>query len=181
MSIIFQLFRADYLSQLDPTALDLLKQVVRRHFRADEFVDTTRNTILETSPLVEQGVVDQAIEHIRNRASAVFQQLQPQPPPPTIAPGPFDLTQPLFRQLFTAGDLNNRLTPHQSDILEMAISCEVTHFNGYVYLLTIKERADKTVMGSGLKIRPTDPDTVYSPFNQASPLYKLYNYNPPPP
>lgn len=174
MSIIFQLFRADYLSQLDATALDVLKQAVTRHFRADEFVDTTRNTILETA-LVDLGLVEQAIAHIQNRAREVFRQLQPQSPPPTVLPGPFNLTQPLFPQLFSTGDLN-RLPSHQRDILEMAISCEVTHFNGYVYLLTIKERADSLVMGSrpGMP-RPTNPDTVYSPFNPDSPLYTLYN------
>jgi hypothetical protein len=176
MSIIFQLFRADYLDQLGANALDTLKQTVRQYFDHTQFVDTTRNTTLRTSPLIDPGVIDQVVASIQERARAVFQQLEPQPPPPNIPPGPLDLSQPLFPQL-VAGDLN-RLTPHQQDILEMAISCEVTHFNGYVHLLEVKEEADQ-VMHSFSPIRSPNPDTIYSPLNTGSPLYGLYN--PPPP
>jgi hypothetical protein len=180
MSIIFQLFRSDYLDQLGENALNTLKQTVRQYFKVNEFVDTTRNTTLKTSPLIDQMVVDQAVANIQERARMVFQQLHPQPPPPNVLPGRFNLSQPLYPQLFDAGDLN-RLTPHQRDILEMAISCEVTHFNGYVHLLEVREQVDKTVIPRplGPGILPPAPDTLYSPFNPGSPLYTLYN--PPPP
>jgi hypothetical protein len=58
----------------------------------------------------------------------------------------------------------------------MAISCEVTHFNGYVHLLEVKEQVDQTLLAG---VRAPNPDTLYSPLNPASPLYGLYN--PPPP
>jgi hypothetical protein len=175
MSIIFQLFRADYLNQLDPNALNTLKQTAKQAFDRAQFVDTTRNTTLRASPLIEQRVIDQVLANIQERARAVFQQLQPQPPPPNVPPGPLNLALPLFPQLFSPGDLS-RLSPHQLDILEMAISCEVTNFNGYVHLLTVKEQVDQTMMPLLPKgLRPPNPDTIYSPLNPANPLYALYN------
>jgi hypothetical protein len=59
----------------------------------------------------------------------------------------------------------------------MAISCEVTHFNGYVHLLTVREEVDQTILPliKGVPVTPPPPDTVYSPFNRTSPLYGLYN------
>jgi len=175
MSLIFQLFRADYLAQLDPAALAALRQYVRQNFDVKQFVDVTRNTTLRTSQLVNQMVIDQVIEKIRQRAREVFQQLESQPPAPNIAPGPFTLAQPLFGQLFSAGDLN-RLTSRQQDILETAITCEIANFNSYVYLLTVKNAMDAIAMRyHPTGARPSNADTAYSPFNPGSPLYALYN------
>ena len=183
MSIIFQLYRADYLSQLTPAVLDALKQAVKNAFDRLEFVDLTKNTTLRSSPLVEQALLDQVAAKIQERARRVFAQLQPQPPDPIVPPGKPDTTRPLYPQLFDQQDLN-RLTPQQLDVLEMAISCEVTHFNGYVHLMTVKEQVDLTIQ-TLLKGEiapppvPLPPDTEYSPFNRSSPLYRLYNPSPP--
>jgi hypothetical protein len=178
MSIIFQLYRADYLSQLDPDVLDALKQTVKDSFDRLQFVDLTRNTTLRASSLVDPGLRDQVVAKIQERARQVFAQLQPQPPSPIVPPGPLDLTKPLYPQLFDQQDLDNRLTPQQRDVLEMAISCEVTHFNGYVHLLTVREDVDKILLKEGT-VTPPPPDTAYSPFNPHGPLYTLYNPSPP--
>jgi hypothetical protein len=178
MSIIFQLYRADYLSQLDPSVLDTLKQTVKNSFDREEFVDLTRNTTLSSSHLVEQELLDQVVAKIQERARRVFVQLQPQPPDPIVPPGKPDPTRPLYPHLFDLQELNNRLTPQQRDVLEMAISCEVTHFNGYVHLLTVKEEVDKILHQAGM-VTPPPPDTLYSPLNRVGPLYDLYNPSPP--
>jgi hypothetical protein len=174
MSLIFQLFRADYLAQLDHAALDALRQHVRQLFDVRQYVDLRRNTILRDSPLVTPQHLAQVIEKIRQRALVVWQQLGVQPPP-TIVPAPFNLALPLFGQLFGAGELN-RLTPHQRDILETAITCEITNFNSYVYLLIVKEEMDTIAMRLHPNgARPSPPDTDYSPFKPGSPLRTLYN------
>jgi hypothetical protein len=102
----------------------------------------------------------------------VFQQLRPDlPQPPKVPIASLDVSQPLYPQIFNAGDLAN-LTPQERQILEMAVSCEVSNFNFYDHLQTIKDlayEAFEALTGQ----RPRGSDTMYSPFNLQSPAHFL--------
>jgi hypothetical protein len=173
MSIIFQLFSAEDLKSLDPTKLEALREVVRAHFNSR--LDTTLNTKLNDS----SRITPQVIAGIWERARNVYQQLKNAPLSPT-PPSSLNLSQPLFPQFFPLAGSN--LTPYEREILEMAISCEITNFNYYDHLQTLKEFVyDKfddltaTPGQSGTGQRPRGPDTFYSPFNPESPLNFIYH------
>jgi hypothetical protein len=168
MSIIFQLFSAKDLKDLDESQLRILRETVNVYF--NPYLDITLNTTLKHPARVTPEI----IAAIWNRTREVVSQLRPGATLPADPPG-VNPSQPLFRQILTAQPLQSlNLTSRESDILEMAISCEVAHVNYYHHLQDVKDRVYETfdfLTGQ----RPQDPDTFYSPFNLNSPLNYLVN------
>lgn len=180
MSIIFQLFSAEDLKALDKTKLEILKQKVKAAFDPAKYADSTMNTTLDDLSLVETELRSKIIENLRQRADTVFRQLKSElefPNDPIMPRDDLELSWPLYPQILrnTAFDSLALLQRH---IFEMAISCDVTHFNSYIHLLSIKKFARGLFFDLANHLPSKDPDTEYSPFKPDSPLYKLYNLSP---
>lgn len=176
MSIIFQLFSAKDLKDLDESQLRILRETVNVYF--NPYLDITLNTTLKNPARVTPEI----IAAIWSRTREVASQLRPGATLPTDPPG-FNPSQPLFPQILAEQPIQNlNLSPAERHILEMAISCEVAHVNYYHHLQDVKDRVYDTfdfLTGQ----RPQGPDTFYSPFNLQSPLNYLVNWQrqwPPP-
>jgi hypothetical protein len=110
MSIIFQLYRAEDLSALNPDSIEAFR-------KASEDVLWRTPEVLST---------------VRNRAFEVFKQLIPEEPDPTVIIDQIDQVDSTDRYLdmlallFDRADVG-RLSVHQRDILRWAIICEITH------------------------------------------------------
>jgi hypothetical protein len=149
MSIIFQLFSAADLQNLSPQQLKQLRDLVR-----DE---------LETS--------DKVREALRERANAVFSQLETQRDPDSSEPQPQpqpspDPLQSLAAQLFDPQEfarLNN--DPKLLKILEWAIECER---NSSPHVLdAIREKAYEWFQRlPGKSSTLPQPDAEYSPYSE---------------
>jgi hypothetical protein len=103
MSVIFQLFCADDLTQLAPEQLEALKMTVSHALNTDRDV----------------------LDSIKDRAYEVFRQLE-QNRNPSQQLISTDASKGMLLQLFSEADLHG-LTAQDLDILKMAIICEITH------------------------------------------------------
>lgn len=164
MSIVFQLFNAADLNTLDDNALEQLKQTIWDAFHTDKFLDRRKHTTLAVSPLFTQDLQNKFRRHITTRAQEVFKQLTDETL--IVSPDHLNLLQPLYPQILSQEAREKLNTPLKREIFEMAISCEVTHVNGYMHLLAVKEEADKKFRDLRGGVSPAhNPDTLYSPLN----------------
>jgi hypothetical protein len=186
MAIIFQLFHAEALTQLDENQLNLLRQAVRPQSALSPLTAPTIDTTLLDSSLLQDAPLSdlraQTAAQIQNRARQVFQQITGQVPRERPA---LELSEPLAPQILHPEDYALLDTPSKRLVFDMAISCEVMHFNAFVHLLSVKKLAyDKFVElhPQHQFPAPAAPDTVYSPLNPNSPLdpTKIYLPNPNP-
>lgn len=171
MSILFQLFNAEDLR--DETKFRIIRDTIRAS-NFDPALDITVNTTLDPSTLVPTQVKNQVVEAILQQASKAFTQLLGQPISQPRTSNQLDLSQSLYPQILSQVD-HDRLNTYQQDIFERAISCEVTHFNFYVRLLTLQDTVSKAYQASTGQQLQGHPDTNYSPFNPNGPLYHFYN------
>jgi hypothetical protein len=190
MSIIFQMFRADDLNTLTPQQLDEFRDIIRstladvenpaldktlRDFLREDLEPAQRALQASIQALPEpdqEPITREVTDVLRKRARDVFHQLTSRPPNEQPA-GLLDLSQPLLPQLLSREDHN--WLEHTSPayrLLRMAISCEVTNFNFYNALRSVKGTANDAFRYRAGGQYPKDPDSQYSPFNPDNPLYE---------
>ena len=183
MSVIFQLFSARDLALLTPESLDALKVDIENRMKSSP-EPSLQNAAGFTLEQVQQKAhekyqqdpqaisLDEIKQALQQRARMVWQQLNSQEPGDQPG-GPLDLSQPIMPQLLRA-DKIAQLSPKETKILEMAISCELDYFFSYNYLRAIRDHAvDQFINSFDSPRRPGhDPDSPYAPYHKGHPLYE---------
>ena len=185
MSVIFQLFRAEDLVDLDEKELEDFRKAIGAATR--QYGDVDLKAALDVSRSTEAelqlappppGTTPEFIARLRERAREVFPQLMGEPP--GDPPAPYQGQEPpsIFAQLLSPEDfrrLNDTLGNKGRTILMWAIICEAANLKYYNALRRIQSDGQQEIRRSpsllGARRRFKDPDSEYSPFNPRHPFY----------
>lgn len=180
MSILFQLFRAQDLAALTPDQFERLKNDIQGAMSISPDAslrlavgsnlqthwEDARRELMLSSPRIDRVELETAL---RNRARVVFQQLMDHPPASLMTPPPeppggnlIAENEDLLGQLLSASELSElRQNALKEEIFIIAISCELSYFNSYRFLESIKDRANSLFREFLPEQLPMGPDSSY--------------------
>lgn len=169
MSVIFQLFCAEDLQQLDDKQLDMLRETVKDALKAKTSRRGCSQELqlsLQLTPNTAPGPdmpqqVQEALDKRFHEVSDQLAALRRKAPRPV-----FNFAQ-LLSKPRQAED------PAEAKILKWAISCEINNFEFYKALLDARKAAYEWFFQQTQGKRPKGSDSPYSPFNPLHPLYSL--------
>ncbi|MGE3537905.1 MAG: hypothetical protein AB7N91_10790 [Candidatus Tectimicrobiota bacterium] len=193
MTVIFQLFCVEDLKLLGEQGRQNLLTLIRQHLQPaappgseprarptppqSPFVLGVTNTTTvhwpPQPPATEPEIPPEILTSLRQRFDQILQQLETPMTREPAGTAPTDPTKELldeFKRQDLARDLSDSA---REQILRWALSCEVNHVNFYATLWQIKKAAYE-LFQEHTGQRPQGPDSLYSPFNPAHPLYSYF-------